>query len=292
MIYGIHIIFLQNDVTDISTARETGRGPAANLKSGRPEAASVWSSRLPVPGMLDLNTGTSALLTGNLEGLSLPGMDLDNPGNPGLLQHSSPPAGSHSQQTGTEKIVLLKPEDFMKKTVRELSEQKGEVLTSTTVSGIVESRKPNLKRTPRHYAGEDDQVWGLPPVSDFRIVEPRRDSRDGQGIMRHTSGHTPREMWSPRRAAPPGILHNKVSDSDADVSPLNTARSRGTVTFASPKSPSPEEEIINIRDRLKHFSQQKNKLRYNNYFQLYFIFMSVNDYVLYIGFQLATPARI
>ena len=57
-----------------------------------------------------------------------------------------------------------------------------------------------------------------------------------------------------------GILH-RVCESEPEVSPLNTARSRGTVTFASPKSPTPEEEIVNIRDRLRHFSQQKDKLK-------------------------------
>ena len=95
-------------------------------------------------------------------------------------------------------------------------------------------------------------------ISDFKAVhEPTYHYKES---LRTPREKTPRENFSPRRGVPPGILH-KVSDSDAEVSPLNTARSRGTVTFASPKEPTPEEEIINIRDKLKHFSQQKQKLK-------------------------------
>nr|KAG5709400.1 hypothetical protein BaRGS_029249 [Batillaria attramentaria] len=45
---------------------------------------------------------------------------------------------------------------------------------------------------------------------------------------------------------------------DADREPQP---GRGTVTFASPKTPSPAEELKQIRDRLRYFKEQKKKLR-------------------------------
>ncbi|XP_012939858.1 protein SFI1 homolog [Aplysia californica] len=269
-------LLYSSPVSEKNTARETGRFVGT---SGRPEGNPPWDSHRstgsiqtagvhPVPGMLDLNTGSSTLLMGNLEGLTLKTSEVAQQAASGTTQrrdqwlHQLSEQSSSPSQTQRENVVLLKPEDFMKKSGGDSMGQKTDALVGQPTAGTIEGRRPNLKRTPRNFAvGESDQSWGLPPVGDFRAISEQlgahRDSlKDGQGAIRHT----PREMSSPRRTAPQGILH-KVSDSDGDVSPLNTARSRGTVTFASPKSPSPEEEIINIRDRLRHFSQQKEKLR-------------------------------
>jgi hypothetical protein len=66
------------------------------------------------------------------------------------------------------------------------------------------------------------------------------------------------------------LVKGSVGDSDGDVSLLNTARSRGTVTFASPRMPSAAEELKTIRDRLQAFKEQRKKLRS---FQFVFVFV-------------------
>lgn len=57
------------------------------------------------------------------------------------------------------------------------------------------------------------------------------------------------------------LVKGSAGDSDADLSPLSTGRNRGTVTFANPKISSTEKELINIRDTLKTFKEQRKKLR-------------------------------
>ncbi|GFR92395.1 protein SFI1 homolog [Elysia marginata] len=211
-----------------------------------------------------LSGDTGVLLRGNLDG---DGLGDARPGRRKQQQHQY---GSYSDieqaQTaaGPDPFVLLKPDYFMKKPVASSGGSEPKQQEERDYGGKESSKKSSLKHTPRNFASHvTDPTSGLPPMAEWKSFNTAESSsntehhREGLGSLRRT----PREHalhGSPRRH---GILHNKVSDSDGDASPLNTARSRGTVTFANPKSPTPEEELTNIRDRLKHFHNQKQKLR-------------------------------
>ncbi|KAL8609835.1 hypothetical protein ACOMHN_020670 [Nucella lapillus] len=143
--------------------------------------------------------------------------------------NDTPPVSS-AQLTGVPsqnpQLILMKPEDFMKK--RDGTDFPPEVQRIHDPSHYRETAAkpaPCIPRSPRKSGGGGSA----------------RD-REGEKLQ--------------------GILLVKGADSDTDVSPLNTARSRGTVTFASPKTPSPTEELRSIRDRLLHFKEQKKKLRH------------------------------
>ncbi|XP_076434812.1 uncharacterized protein LOC143274771 [Babylonia areolata] len=141
----------------------------------------------------------------------------------GTVKHPQSGAASHISP-----LVLMKPEDFMKRrdgTDFPLEVQRVHDPASSYAKGVAPKTTPCTPRSPRKSGGGGSA----------------RD-REGEKLQ--------------------GILLVKGADSDADVSPLNTARSRGTVTFASPKTPSPAEELRSIRDRLLHFKEQKKKLRH------------------------------
>lgn len=125
-------------------------------------------------------------------------------------------------------LVLMKPEDFMRK-------RDGTDFPLDTLSQ--RNPDPGISRSK-----------GFVPVTTPRT--PCSPRKGGGGSAREREGEKLQ-----------GILLVKGVESDVDVSPLNTARSRGTVTFASPKTPSPAEELRHIRDRLRHFKEQKKKLR-------------------------------
>ena len=149
----------------------------------------------------------------------------DTPPVAGTIQPHS--GGTSYGQT----LVLMKPEDFMKKRdgtdfPPDAHSQRNPDPVSSRSKVFVPVTTPRTPRTPR---------------------SPRKS---GGGSARDREGERLQ-----------GILLVKGAESDADVSPLNTARSRGTVTFASPKALSPAEELRHIRDRLRHFKEQKKKLR-------------------------------
>ena len=143
--------------------------------------------------------------------------------------NDTPPVTNTS---GAMPPVLMKPEDFMKR--RDGTDFPSEAYR-------------NLNMGPSHGKG-------FVPVTTPRTPRSPRKGGGGGGSARDKEGEKLQ-----------GILLVKGADSDADVSPLNTARSRGTVTFASPKTPSPAEELRSIRDRLRHFKEQKKKLRWQTW---------------------------
>ena len=142
---------------------------------------------------------------------------------------TQPPLSGATPAHGVPPLILMKPEDFMIKkdgtTFPPLAEGQG-----------FRSSEPGSSRSK-----------GFAPVTTPH--SPRKGGGGG-GPVRDREGEKLQ-----------GILLVKGAESDADVSPLNTARSRGTVTFASPKTPSPAEELRHIRDSLRHFKEQKKKLR-------------------------------
>ena len=277
-------LLYSSPVSDSHTARETWRSgvgsrpvpPGQGRSSERAAGEGGFSGRQTstnvkldydeenLPAVLEGETGV--LLRGNLDGDGLGDY------KQGWQEHQHQNQyGSYSdiEQAETaaqpDSLVLLKPDYFMKRPVESYGAHTKEqdVKDATGREG---SKKSSLKHTPRNFASRvTDPTSGLPPMAEWKSFNTAESSsntdhpREGAGPLRRT----PREHalhGSPRRQ---GILQNKVSDSDGDASPLNTARSRGTVTFANPKSPTPEEELTNIRDRLKHFHNQKQKLRYD-----------------------------
>ncbi|GFO21397.1 protein sfi1 homolog, partial [Plakobranchus ocellatus] len=266
----------------VSSARETWRSgvgtrpmpPGQGKESERAAGEGGFSGRKPstnlrlnyeegnLPAALDGETGV--LLRGNLDGDGLG--DYQQSQREQQQQHDGSSSDNEQVQgnTGKDTFVLLKPEFFMKKPSGSSSQQLNLAERDSRPETL---KKSVLKHTPRNFASQaTDPTTGLPPMAEWKSFNTAESSsnpdhmRDGTGSIRRT----PREHTlhgSPRRGMPQSILHNKVSDSDGDASPLNTARSRGTVTFANPKSPTPEEELTNIRDRLKHFHNQKQKLR-------------------------------
>ena len=171
----------------------------------------------------------------------------------------------NSQNTPEEKIVFLKPEDFMKPPAKASNKQPSSDSDKQHSDNIKKSKKGNI-----HFIDiADDSSEDQNQVPDMNMGRPPRQTPRDMRTPRDRP--TPREARTPRDASPRRPILRQVSgprgESSEDVSPLNTARSRGTVTFASPKSPTPEEEMVGIRDRLKHFSQQKERLRYAICFQ-------------------------
>ena len=255
-----------------SSEREAGEGGFSGRKTNTNVKLDYEEGNLPT--VLEGETGV--LLRGNLDG---DGLGEYKQGKQKQQQHQY---GSYTDieqaetVAGSDPFVLLKPDYFMKRPVAS-SELQPKGQEEKDSGGRESFKKSSLKHTPRNFASQaTDPTSGLPPMAEWKSFNTAESSsntdhlREGVGPLRRT----PREHalhGSPRRQ---GILHNKVSDSDGDASPLNTARSRGTVTFANPKSPTPEEELTNIRDRLKHFHNQKQKLRYTR------IFLSLS-YVLF-----------
>ncbi|KAK7500812.1 hypothetical protein BaRGS_00008056 [Batillaria attramentaria] len=139
--------------------------------------------------------------------------------------------------------VLMKPEDFLKR-------RDGTEFPQDVHRDADREPQPGSARS----SGKNHMPVTTPRLPTPRMVTPRspRKTQSGSNSARDRDGDSQK---------PQGILLVKGGDSDADVSPLNTARSRGTVTFASPKTPSPAEELKQIRDRLRYFKEQKKKLR-------------------------------
>ncbi|RUS87486.1 hypothetical protein EGW08_004740, partial [Elysia chlorotica] len=268
-------LLYSSPVSDNNTARDTWRSAVGSrpVPSGGGRSSEMAAGEGGFSGKANTNVRlnydeenlptvlegeTGVLLRGNLDGDGLGDFNK-------ARQKQQDQYGSYSDiqkaQTASDSdpFVLLKPDYFMKKPVASSELQLKEQEKDSGGKEIV--KKSSLKHTPRNFASQvTDPTSGLPPMAEWKSFNTAESSFNTDYHREYVAPlrRTPREHASPRRQ---GILHNKVSDSDGDASPLNTARSRGTVTFANPKSPTPEEELTNIRDRLKHFHNQKQKLR-------------------------------
>lgn len=173
---------------------------------------------------------------------------------------SSGPTLRHMLDTGTsnllgnkeDKILLLKPEDFMKKPL------------------------PLVEPNSRTNSQCNNLLLGLPDTS-CRPVVPLAKA-DLPNVVLPMFAHTERESDSPssldswkenftpllqeekcQSNSPSLGLHHGILP--VNIPQINPHKTKSSVTFKLDRSLNPEEEIISIRDRLQHFKQRKQRLR-------------------------------
>ncbi|CAL1530935.1 unnamed protein product [Lymnaea stagnalis] len=132
-------------------------------------------------------------------------------------------------------IVLLKPEDFMTKPA--CPSKPNEILDLR--NELIVRYEPTALQDNVH-----DVVDFLSKLSDTSHTESLSSlDSEKENVMPHKTK----------------LCNQKVRDVDGDLSSLG--RASENLLFVSNNYSSPEEEIFSIRDRLKHFHQQKQKLR-------------------------------
>lgn len=158
-----------------------------------------------------------------------------------------------------EPIVLLKPEDFLKRPVTQVNSFTfGSEAPFLPYDQHLERK--NMKQAVKTYVNSDSNPTCLPAMMNEKLKDRHSSQPDfceeEAGSARHFSDN----RFPPHEFSHYGILHDKGSDG-SDTMALHDTANNQEMSFFSARMQTPEEEIVDIRDRLQNFISQKQKLR-------------------------------